>query len=278
MKRFFWILSLTLLSGLTMAASDIHNSSDLDSLERFPRSFIVQYEQKQNEDYRLVLGGLEKINGVLVTEKEKRLAGLLTQITYRIPENHSAQQAFNHFQRQLTQQGATELFFCSGRDCGSSNQWANSIFRYFRLYGVDKTQSFASYQLNNTYFSLYSVKRGNKRVYLRVDALASQVEEATDKLPNVSGVEIQETDNDIQMIINYLESSPSASIWLAAFDLAAGSRSEQLKRSETRLTEFKSVLIDAGVAVSRINVHPVGSFVPPGALPKDKILIVYSEE
>lgn len=277
-KRFFWMLPITLLSGLTMAADDIRDSSDLNSLERFPRSHIVQYEHKKNEDYRLVLGVLEKINGVLVAEKEQRLAGLLTQITYRIPENHSAQDAFDHFQRQLLQQGATELFLCSGRDCGSSNQWANSVFRYFRLYGVDQTQSFASYQLNKTYFSLYSVQRGNKRVYLRIDALASQSEVPPTELPSRLGIEIQETDSDIQMIINYLGDTPSASIWLAAFDLAEGSKLEQLKRSENRLTEFKSNLIEAGVSASRINIHPVGSFFPPSALSKNKMLIVYSEE
>lgn len=102
-KRFSLLLALCVpLSAF--AADDISNSRDYKKFERFPSSYIVQYKQSQTRDYRLILGGLEKIDGSLRAEKEKRIAGQLTQITYRIPENHSAKEAFEYFYAQIIDQ------------------------------------------------------------------------------------------------------------------------------------------------------------------------------
>ncbi|MGH1463122.1 MAG: DUF4892 domain-containing protein [Neptuniibacter sp.] len=276
----FWMFLVTVLLPLELVAgSDINNSSDYNRLERFPASNIVQYKQSKNQDYRLILGGLAKINGVLRAEKEQRLSGRLTQITYRIPENHSSDEAFEYVNAQIRNQGGKELFRCSGRDCGSSNQWANNIFRYFRLYGVDSSQSFASFQLDDAYISVYAVKRGNKRVYLRLDILETEVIGAGHPDTQKAGLSIELTSTvQVNSVVDYLNQNADSLIWIVSYDFNPGTKQEQLSRSVLSAEELKSKLAAAGVAPSKIFIHASGSFTTNNQLERGTKLMVYSEK
>ncbi|EAR61732.1 DUF4892 domain-containing protein [Neptuniibacter caesariensis] len=258
------LIVLWTLSGQLYAASDIRGSADSNLLERFPRSFIVQYEEIKDHDYRLVLGGLEKINGVLAPEKQQLINGDLTRITYRIPDNHTPDEAFESFTRQLQALSAERLFHCVGRECGSSNQWANNILKYSRLYGVDKTQQFSASKLRNTYISLYSVRRGNKRVYLRLDLLESALMDLSEAL--ISGVqtELLEQEAELSQISDFLKENVSKRIWIISHDNQEGGRQEQLDRSIEAAEAFRKRLIASGVSEERVLIHSLGGFSAAG--------------
>jgi hypothetical protein len=275
--RVFLIGVFWLLSGSVLA--DISNATDYEGLQRFPESTIVQYKRTEERDYRQVLGVLEKINGVLRPEKEQRLAGTLTEITYRIPQNHTPEEAFNHLYNQIVAQGGMALFKCQGRACGSSNQWANNIFRYFRLYGVDSTQWFASLKLNQSHISLYAVQRGNKRVYLRLDILdQGSPQIAVQESALTQGREVVDEDQEIDALVVFLNDQPNQVIWLVAHDWQSGSISLQLKRSQARAEAFKARLIAAGANPERILIHAAGAFSAPADTDRKQRLIVYSEK
>lgn len=276
--RIFWIGVFWLFSGSALSVTDISNSRDYTGLTRFPGSVIVQYENIQEPDYRQVLGVLEKINGVLRPEKEQRLAGTLTQITYRIPENHNPQAAFDHFYTQIIGQKGVELFKCVGRACGSSNQWANNIFGYSRLYGVDSTQNFSSFKLDQNFISLYAVQRGNKRVYLRLEVLEQNSSAAKTAKPQLtSGKEVTDEAQDVRLLVDFLEANTEQVIWLVAYDTLSGSKEQQLERSQSRVEAFKARLITAGASPERIFTHAVGAFGEQGDTEGSQRLIVYSE-
>jgi len=260
------------------SASDVNRSSDHKSFERFPASYIVQYNQEYTRDYRWILGGLEKVNGVLRAEKEQRLKGELTQVTYRIPETHTAEAAFEHFYTQAIRQGGEVLFRCTGRECGSSNQWANNIFGYFRLYGIDRSQSFASLKLGNSHISLYSVKRGSKRVYLRLDVLettATSLESSSDKTVQISR-EITPQD-DLSYLVEYLQKNPNASIWVVAYDFNPGSKQAQIQRAREQSQQIKTQLLLSGANDNQVNIYAVGSFSLDSQFERGTKLMVYSE-
>lgn len=276
-KRFSMLLALCVPLSV-FAAGDISNSRDYKKFQRFPSSNIVQYKQSETRDYRLILGGLEKIDGALRAEKEQRIAGQLTQITYRIPETHSAKEAFEYFYAQIIDQGGEKLFKCTGRDCGSSNQWANNIFRYFRLYGVDNTQSFSSLQLADSYISLYSVKRGNKRVYLRLDIIESAALKAESQLTETGQINREITsDNDFDALVKFLKQKPGSILWIVAYDFNSGTKQQQINRSEERAKQFKDKLIAAGVDGSKVYLHAAGSFILGKQTERGTKLMVYSE-
>lgn len=260
MRSVLVLLSFIFTPLLALAATDTSNASDYPNITRLPGSYIVKYENK-TADYRLILGGLRKINGVLAPEKEERLNGDVFQITYRIPEQFSAQDAFTSFEKQISALGAEVLFECAGRDCGSSNKWANNIFRYSRLYGVDSTQSFASYRLDNQYYSLYAVQRGNKRVYLRLEVLVAAPLGFKTLLEQGHGVVFTERKGELLSLAEYLNENPKLRLWLVGIDVEDGSKQQQLDRAYEAANGLKADLVEKGIDSDRISLHSLGNFI-----------------
>lgn len=170
MKRIF-VLLLMLFPAWVFAEDDLVGSADDAVLERFRGAWIVNYAVDPRADYRFALGSLEQVNGVERPEKEERLSGSLTRISYQIPDGSNTRDVYNHFYQQLKSRNAQMLYECRGRECGSSNHWANDIFRFSRLYGVDRTQYYAAASLPGVSVALYVVERGNRRIYAHIDVI-----------------------------------------------------------------------------------------------------------
>ncbi|WP_067863938.1 DUF4892 domain-containing protein [Neptuniibacter marinus] len=257
--RFSVFLYVLFYSTFAVAEADLTNSSDYFQLERFPGSYIVQYDKK-DENYRLILGGLKKIKGVVTPEKERRVTGELTQITYRIPELNTPDEAFSVLENQLIKLGATNLFKCTGRDCGSSNQWANAIFRYSRLYGLEESQTFASYRINNKYFSLYAVKRGNKRVYLRVEVLVENVLGMEAQAEQGDGIPFTGKESEFKALVKYLTENPERTLWLVGQNFSGSTYRQQLDKSNDQIMALKNRLIEQEIDAERISLYSLGGF------------------
>jgi hypothetical protein len=262
---------LIFTSLLTTATADVLNSSDYPGISRSSGSIIVQYEERDS-DYRFILGSLKKINGVLVREKEQNLNGRLYRITYKVPERFTPQEAFSHIDQQIVQLGGSKLFQCVNRACGSSNQWANKVFGYSRLYGFDESQSFASYQLDNQYFSLYSVQRGNKQIYLRLEVLVTKPLDFQALLAKGLGVPFG-NENEIPMIKQYMVENSDKLLWLVGRNNDDVTTQEQLARANESVTRLKSALIEQGVDAVRIKLHSLGGFAPE----RDAEILMYVE-
>ena len=259
---------MMLVAGSAFAESDLRGSSDYDGLKRYPLSWIVEYQSETSPDYLLALGKMKKKSGVIAPEASRRLSGQLRQITYRIPDGHSAVEAFDFIVGQLQQQKAEELFRCKSRQCGSSHQWANQVFGVSRLYGVDRTQSYIAVKLGGDYIAVYSVKRGNKRVYLQLDILSdkppvaveepaiSEDAESVTELPDwqerftsrgawlpvdffavTSGDD--EVNASVRLILNAIQSDSRTLVVLGYSDLAEGA----LERSAEYVSRVEKVLL-----------------------------------
>ncbi len=262
MSRFRIAISIVLfcLALCAQAATDTRGSSDHPLLERYPRAWIVNFDQLEAPDYRWVLGALEKVNGVLSTEQEQRLPGLLTRISYRIPPGVTAQQAFAYVQAQLEAGNAQLKFQCQGRACGSSNEWANKIFGYAKLYGVERSQSYAAWQLNNTMVSLYSVQRGNKRVYLHLDLLEQKAPDQVQRLQREGYVRWPQGVEQDEMLA-YLASSHRM-IWLVGHQQGVGEADVLQAQSRQMAEAVAQQLREAGVASERLQVFGAGALAP----------------
>src|SRR5690554_2957958 len=152
-------------------------------LQDYPDARVVFRSQEQVNDYRLALGSYRKTEGAWQPARQQRLSGQLTRFTLELPANHSAQAGFEFYLAQLQTLKHRELFSCEARDCGTSNTWANNHFKIIQLYGLDQYQYYAALEVVTEsaapfYVSLYSVRRGNKRVYVQVDILYSATERA----------------------------------------------------------------------------------------------------
>ena len=177
MRRFS--LAFALLSvAAANASDDVTGSEDTDLFERFPRSWIVDYEAtNESRSYTFVIGPVEKIRREVRIEDVARVDGKLTQITYRLPDGTRLDEAIAHTQAQLDSKGWQGVFTCNGRDCGRSAVWANDVFRVASLASPNSSQFYAASVVragdDTRLLSAYVVQRGNRRVYIHMDLVES---------------------------------------------------------------------------------------------------------
>lgn len=133
-----------------------------------------EIKQKQ-DDYRLVLSSLGRVQATTVPEHEVRLKGDLWRRTWSVESQYSLAEVINHFAPQFNE--LRTLYECKALDCGSNNFWANTIFNNARLTGRDKFQYYRvalQQEANNSkIYVLYISERGTKQVMVNLDILSS---------------------------------------------------------------------------------------------------------
>jgi hypothetical protein len=166
------LLALCCFSPLLFAA-DIPGSQDLPILPRMTDAQIVDYRPAAELERIYPLGSIRKISGQLRFDGQVSARGNATSVTYELPPEHSATQAFTDARQALQKQGAQLLFWCQARDCGESSLWANEVFGNAKLYGSDNEQAYLLLRLaapkDDTLVALYSITRGNRKAYLHVE-------------------------------------------------------------------------------------------------------------
>lgn len=189
--KLFCLLSIKIWSVACVA--DVSQSDIRTALGNYPRSSIVENENRAVLDYPVSLGEMKKKRGLWAPERERRLAGNLQRVTLRLPDGHSPQQAFAFYFDQLIDLGARILYQCESRACGESNAWANNLYQIKELYGLDREQSYAAFELLDDkgelqFVSVYTVIRGNKRVYAHTEWLQTQLGEDDITAPSADDI------------------------------------------------------------------------------------------
>lgn len=169
-------LCLSMFSTM-LCAADMPGSADLQGLPRPVDSEIVDYRPSAELERIYPMGSIRKISGQLRFDGQVSGRGNLTSVTYQLPAERTADEAFTAAREALQQQGAELLFWCQARDCGESSLWANEVFGNAKLYGADNGQAYLLVRLieprSETLVALYSITRGNRRAYLHAEQFES---------------------------------------------------------------------------------------------------------
>lgn len=237
-------------------------------LEPVPRSRAIQERSLMAPDYRLMLGRVLKINGLVRTDRELRLSGTLERTTWQLPSGETPESGFRYYRDQLLKNGADILFECSGRQCGASNIWANDLFETSRLYGVDETQRYLAARSGNSYLVVYAVRRGNGRMFLNLDWVVDESGLGRDWLRTLSQQGYaalpgwpQSPDQAVESLASLLRDEPSLSIVLVVHQ--AGRDVElSLRQSRELADRLKSLVVAEGVRADRIQAYGVGALSP----------------
>ncbi|MDO6747229.1 DUF4892 domain-containing protein [Gilvimarinus sp. 1_MG-2023] len=259
-------------------------------LQDFPEARQVFASHKPVNDYVLALGNYKKVGGLWRVD-EQRLSGDLYRKTYQLPENHSAESGYHFVVEQLQNLSVRELYTCRARECGDSNSWAINHFEVLQLYGLDQHQYYGAFELTSSefagmYVTVYSVLRGNKRVYLHVELLASDqasryqaaanpatmVRQLTQKgftvfagLRTESGQkDYQLAPNHVQALAEALGSEPHLVVALVGHNHERLPLAEQLNRSQHAAQLLQTALQAQGVAKDRLLAKGVGGLAPAG--------------
>ena len=121
---------------------------------------------------RYPMDGLRRISGRLRMDAKVETLGRLEAVTYRLSDRQTGLEAFTNAREHLLDEGAELLFWCEGRDCGSSSLWANEVFGRSYLYGPENQQAYLLARMTepeDRLVALYGITRGSGRPYLHVE-------------------------------------------------------------------------------------------------------------
>lgn len=169
--------------------------SDHSLLAGFSESVIIERELRRDINYRIVLGALERVRGEVIPEDSERLRGDVTKITYEVSQEFTGEDVYEFYQEQVAAKSYEVLYSCGGRECGSSNYWANDIFRNRILYGPERNQHFMAFRPSSAlesdpYFSLYIITRVNRKIYAYIEIVEPAGTQELEQIAEI--VEIEE--------------------------------------------------------------------------------------
>lgn len=256
-------LLLCLSGPLTMAnAADVAGSQDFPNLPRPPDAEIVDYRPASELERVFPMGAIRKISGQLRFDGQVSARGTATSVTYQLPPERSADEAFSAAREALQQQGAQLLFWCQARDCGESSLWANEVFGNSRLYGSDNGQAYLLLRLtpdSDTLVALYSITRGNRRAMLHVEQF--QASAPLGELLPTSATLLRELKSSGDLTLPMLTGAPTDP-WLTL--LSRGLNLDSTLRvtiSGPQGEAWREALVGKGVRAARLEA---GSVPTPG--------------
>lgn len=168
-------LLLSSLASLGLAADsrDAPGTQDFDNLPRFPGSWISASDAQPEAARTFVLGPVERKRREVRIAESQRLQASLATITYELPRTVELADVVAYYQDLLS---GRLVYQCSGRDCGRSNDWANTVFSQSSLYGPDGQQRYLAADLGAALLAVYVIRRGNQRVFVHLSKYTSQNE------------------------------------------------------------------------------------------------------
>ena len=230
-------------------------------VEPLPRAEVARERLQEDTEHTVVIGNIRRINNQVRAEREVLVEGELLRISWLIPEGHTAKEAMAHAVKQLQEHPHTTLFFCEGRECGSSSLWANQVLGYSRLYGPEENQSYLALRLDDEpqrFISLYAITRGNRQVYLHLDQMTPEppVTEMLYPTPATLG-KILHAEGELQISGVTPEDAESAvtDAWLdlTARMLRSGNRL-RIQVDGAQAPAFVQSLLDRGINQQRLEI------------------------
>ncbi|MCY4533531.1 MAG: DUF4892 domain-containing protein [Gammaproteobacteria bacterium] len=149
----------------------------VSELPDYPEAEVESKSEDTTEiSRRLILSSLKKINNVLAPEKVEYVKGTRESLTLYIPNERRTEVVLDFYRDHLLRQG-TILYECHGRECGSSNYWANTVFSTSILYGPEQYQHYVLAQLDGSgdYIALYVAMRGTRKIYVHIETTRPSV-------------------------------------------------------------------------------------------------------
>lgn len=181
MRKLFRVFNAVAAMWLVMVAGV--NAKNVEARLSFQfqldEQAIILYESSTEvNDYIIALGKYKKRDNRWLPKQSLRAQGQLTRYTLELAKHNYEGDVFEFYREQVPT-GAELLFSCSGRVCGESNNWANDHFGVKQLYGANASQHYAVFVLKNSllseenisYITIYTVRRGNRRLYTQLDVL-----------------------------------------------------------------------------------------------------------
>lgn len=239
-----------------------------EDLPDFPMARVESRVTIDSARHRVLLSAVREVSDEVRADNQVRLDVEGTGRLMRIDPDSSLERVSEFYRESLARRESRTLFNCSGRDCGRSNVWANTIFNQSTLYGRDDDQAYSAYSYRDGSGQLrlvlmYTITRGNQRDYLWLEELEVQDESTVAALSPEAGrilgpVSVPWTghltyhfDWDLdtrEKIVNWAE-SPGATVMIVSHVVlgAAETIEEALERSARVGDSMQALLVRLGI-------------------------------
>lgn len=254
----------------------------------YPGASVIAETTEDDAWYILALGSITRSGGEWRPEASERFRGALSRTSYQLPYGHTPEEAHDSFMSSIKNDLQRVLFDCSGRDCGTSNYWANRIFSVKELYGPDGNQRYTAVELKRgavrSVVAVYSIQRANRRSYIHIDWLTVRDAQngaevtASDQLrANQAVVLLQSADgwsaDMLNSVADFLGKEKDAQLYVVGH--AYGGADLQGMRATARgyAEQVAGELRELGVAADRIQLFGLGPLAP-GAHAADRVELI----
>lgn len=205
---------LPLFFSLPLLAEESANPEkrnfNLYQIEEYRGAETIKRDFFSDSEYLLPLDKLKRLGRDWQPETFSFIQGEVSRSLYKLNRNTELNSVFEHYSQAIKADASDILYECAGRNCGSSNAWANNFFREYRLYGADDSQ-FLIVTKQKQPFTLYQVlyinRRGAGDIFVRLDRIHANKEVAE---LNDDQIALQTEINNFSKIRRYVESVPAS--------------------------------------------------------------------
>ncbi|MFT0211035.1 DUF4892 domain-containing protein [Pseudomonas sp. F1_0610] len=184
------------------------------------QSQLVFEQTKTVPTFTYPSSAVHRVAGKASMRNSVHTGGIQTEKMWHLASAYNAIDVFNEVRTALQMQGMHVLYWCTGRECGPSNLWANQIFNQAELYGPDDQQAYALLTAINSeantqsLSAVYTVTRGNGRAYVYLNQV--QMDEVQAELNPEPSTLLKQLKEDGVLHFLSLDKEPDER-WVALF-------------------------------------------------------------
>lgn len=300
MKSFQQSLMRSLILLLVASATQVWAAVPYDDKADLLRNGrVVYHTQLEQQDYRVVLSAIRRVNNQWRTVQEETVRGRIERHTFELRTGIDYDSVRQALLADVQRSGSLRtLFQCEGHDCGSSSGWANEFLQIKQLFGLDRYQLYKvlkglDAQQRDIYLVYYLVQRGNGRVYLQQDAIYPQVAQAASAVSSEVWVERLSaqgylvvpgltwdgeqpvlTDASVELLLQVLAQLPNRPFHLVGHDYRPGTTRERQARSAALAQFVAARLQSRNPALRGLQTQGLGHLAPAGRQGEARVELV----
>lgn len=280
-RAFRWLAACFLMWSVSLSWA----APQLD-IPIFDQVELVADSNEVVTQYRLPLGAVKRRSGREFLEREQHVAGDLYRATYEIPLLYSLVEVKQFWLEWISNKNGQLLFQCDALACGSSNFWANQLFKNRLLYGPEQYQTVLVAELGDRYVVVYIIERGNKKRYYHVDSLVKKEATADEVLGNTEILKLLQLQkywipHSVKIVGDELKTNASVKEMamliekdLADYTVALVGHGDNVAQSKYYANQLLDILASQGLSRRDVKLYGVGPYAPRKGEANNRIELV----
>ncbi|MCM8832756.1 MAG: DUF4892 domain-containing protein [Candidatus Omnitrophica bacterium] len=116
-------------TNFSFAQKDTEGSKDHPIISRYPGSYIYYYEQKEFDEFEILLGPVKSPSDRdMQLAKKQKVEGKVTKIQYQVPQNRSPLEVFKNYEEAIKKANFDILYSARGDEIAGVRKFLSNYF------------------------------------------------------------------------------------------------------------------------------------------------------